>query len=149
MKKAFTLVEVLIVLTLLVIIFGMVALYSGASQVRADLNSQVAIFVSHARLQQSEAAAGKNDQSFGIHIESGAYTLFEGSAYSSSDPGNNVMDLPPTLEIQNILLNGGGPEVLFLPPYGETNNFGTLNFYSTSLDQSITITISSLGTLNY
>ncbi len=149
MKKAFTLVEVLIVLTLLVIIFGMMALYSQASQVRADLNAQVAIFVSYARLQQSEAAAGKNAESFGVHLESDSYALFEGDTYDSNDLSNDWTTLPPTLEIQNISLNGGEPEVIFLPPHGETNDYGTLDFYSTSLDKSITVTISSLGTLHY
>lgn len=139
----------LIVLTLLVIIFALVALYSQASQVRADLNSQVAIFVSYARLQQSEAAAGKNNQSFGLHLESDAYTLFEGGAYSSGNSSNDVIELPPTLEIQNISLNGGGVDVLFVAPHGETANYGTLDFYSSFLDKSTLITLSSLGTLDY
>lgn len=149
MKKAFTLVEVLIVTALFVIIFGMAALYSQASQVRSDLNTQTAIFVSYARLQQSEAAAGKNGSSFGIHLDADAYTLFEGDSYNVGNSGNDVITLPPTLEIQNILLNGGGSDILFVPPHGETDSWGTLDFYSSALDKTITITLLSLGTLDY
>lgn len=148
-RSAFTLVEVLVVTTLFVIIFGMVALYSQASQVRSDLNSQVAIFVSYARLQQSEAAAGKSNGSFGVHLESNSYVLFEGSVYDPNNTANDSTVLPPTLAIQNISLNGGGTDFIFTPPHGETNHYGILDFYSTSLDKTITITLTSLGTLDY
>src|SRR3989344_7949973 len=104
-RPAFTLVEILVVVTLFVIIFGMVALYSQASQVRSDLNAQVAVFVSYARLQQSAAAVGKSSGSFGVHLESDSYVLFEGSVFDPNDSANDSTALPPTLSIRNISLN--------------------------------------------
>ena len=148
-RPAFTLVEILVVVTLFVIIFGMVALYSQASQVRSDLNAQVAVFVSYARLQQSAAAVGKSSGSFGVHLESDSYVLFEGSVFDPNDSANDSKALPPTLAIQNISFNGGGSDFIFTPPHGETNHYGALDFYSTSLDKTITITLTSLGTLDY
>lgn len=146
---AFTLVELLLVIGIFAIILGFSALYSQFSQVRADLNTQVATFTSYARLQQSSAASGKANQSFSMHLEEDVYTLFEGATYNAADPGNAVIDLPPTVKIQNIDLTGEGNDVIFVPPYGETETYGTLNFYSTTLNKTITITISQIGTINY
>ncbi len=148
-NKAFTLVEILLVLGLFLATLGFSVLYTQFSQVRSDLNAQTATFVSYARLQQSLAASGKNDQSFGLHLTSDAYTLFEGSSYSIADPANIIIELPSTLEIQNIALNGGGSDLIFNPPEGRTTQFGTLDFYSTTLQKSITINFDAIGTLNY
>lgn len=148
-RKAFTLLELLVVFALMGILVGMSLLYAQVSQVRADLNSQVDTFVGYARLAQSEAASGKDNQSHSIHLEADRYVLYDGAVYNAAASSNTALELPPTLEIQNITLNGGGSDILFTPPYGETSTYGSFDFVSDSLGKTITITINARGQLSY
>ena len=148
-KKAFTLLEMLVVLALMGVMFGLTALYYQVSQVRADLFGQVDVFVSYARLSQSNAASGKEGLPQGIYLETDSYTLFSGATYNPLDTSNTLLELPPTLEIQNIALNGAGIELLFSPPYGETDTYGSFDFVSLPTGETASITISANGTIDY
>lgn len=149
MKKAITMVELILVIALLGIAVGFSILYHQTSQVRADVNSQTSTLVSYMRLAQTKAMSGKNNTSHGIHLESDAYTLFEGASYSPSDPDNIVMSLPSTIAIQTIALNGGGSDVIFSPPHGETTTYGSFDMTSGQINKTLPITISSFGTITY
>lgn len=148
-KNAFTLLEVLVGVALLGIVFGLVLLYSQVSVVRTDLNAQVDTFVSYARLSQSYAASGKDGSSHGIYLENDSYTIFTGSSYNALSSTNTVVELPPTLEIQNISLNGGGTTILFTGPKGATDNYGSLDFVSNTINKTVTVTLDARGTLDF
>jgi len=148
-KKGFTIIELILSMTLLGILIGMFFLYNQSSQLRADLSSQTSNIVHYLRLIQSSAASGLNDADHGIHLEDNSYTVFIGSSYNEAAPDNFVIDLPPTLEIENINLHGGGDDIIFTRPNGETTKYGTFSMASTSLNESFTITITDLGTINY
>lgn len=148
-KKAFTTFELMLVLTLISISIGIAMVYSRLSLVRADLNAQTTEIMSALRLAQSQAAAGQGGVSHGVHLETGKYVIFEGSSYSEGTSGNLEKELPPTLNIQNISLNGGGSDIIFTPPYGETSTYGSLELSSSGSGQSHTITISNLGLVQY
>lgn len=148
-EKGFTMIEVIVVLIIFAVVLGLSILYYQTTQVRSDLNGQVLQFVSYARLAQSNADAGKDDSNHGIHLESGEYVLFTGDSYVESAGDNFEIDLPATMIIQNINLDGGGNNVVFERPYGETGDFGTFDFYSAQLNATKTITISNIGTINY
>lgn len=147
--KAFTLLEMLVTLALFGVILGMVLLYSQVSVLRTNLHTQVDTFVSYARLSQSYAASGKMGSSHGIYLEEDAYALFTGMVYNGVDTSNTFIELPPTIEIQNISLNGGGSTILFNAPHGGTTHYGSLDFFSTSLNQTLTLTIDASGKLDY
>jgi len=147
-KKAFTILEIMLVVTIMAISLGLFALYSQASQVRSDLRGQTGVFVSHLRLTQSDAMSGKGNVDHGVHLEDTGYTVFYGSIYNVNNPNNEVITLPVSLTIQNILLNGGGSDILFTTPHGETLQYGSVDVTSTSGD-SITISIGALGTVQY
>lgn len=147
--KAFTLLELLVSLTLLGVAFTLVVLYAQVAQVRSDLRAQSSTFVSYARLQQSRVNSGQDSEGNGVHLEGNAYVLFTGASYDSMNTSNDTIELPPTLEIQNISLNGGGSDILFSPPHGESTTHGTIEFYSSVVDQTVTITLSPLGNVSY
>jgi type II secretory pathway pseudopilin PulG len=149
MKKAFTLLEMLLVFTIMGLSFGLAVLYAQVSQLRADLHGQADSFVSYVRLAQSDAASGKHGLAHGVRVESDSYTLFSGAVYDPLDPLNILVELPPTIEIQNIALNGGGSDLIFTIPYGETDTYGSLNFTSLSTGETVLITIYANGILDY
>lgn len=146
---AFTMLEVMVVVAILSLIVGIGALYSQTSQVRTDVNSQAATFVSYVRLAQSDAQAGRSNASHGVHLESDSYTIFIGSTYNPVDTANFTINLPSTMVIQNSSLNGGGNDIIFNSPYGETNTYGTLEFFSSQINRTLLITITPIGTIEY
>lgn len=148
-KKAFTTIEIMVVIVLLGIMTGFAVLFHQTSQVRADVTAQSANFVSYLRLAQSKAMAGESNTNHGIHVESSQYTVFEGASYNPSATTNRDYTLPGTITINNISLNGGGNDIIFTSPKGETTTYGSLDFTSGAIDKTYTITISSIGTISY
>lgn len=149
LKKGFTVIEIVLVLALIGILLGMSILYYGNTQVRADIDSQASNIVHYLRLAQSGASSGLNDKSHGIHFEAASYTTFEGDSYNQADPENFKIDLPATMTINAISLNGGGNDVIFSKTDGDTANYGTISLNSAQINKTITITITSVGTINY
>ncbi len=148
-QKGFTMVEIAIVVILIAAAVGLSILYLQSSQVRADVNAEVTDFVGNLRLAQSNAKAGLNNTSHGVHLEADSYTVFQGDVYAALDPLNFTVELPPTISIENIALNGGGNNIIFDPPQGETSTFGTLQFNSAQINKTVDITITSIGTVNF
>ncbi len=149
MRKAFTLIEVMIVLALITLILGLSLLYTQTSIVRTDLNSQRDAFISQLRLAQSNAMSGKDGASYGVHIESDSYTIFTGTNYVAEDTGNLTYELPGTLEFMNLSLNGSGSNVVFTSPKGETSDYGSVDIYSSQINKTSTITINQFGIITY
>ncbi len=148
-SKAFTTLELILVITIMATLSGFFLLYNQGASVRTDLQTQVALFVADLRLLQSDAESGKNPGTFGMHLSSNSYTIFEGAVYDSASTSNRAVELPDTIIIQNINLNGAGTDIIFNSPRGETSQNGSLEFYSVPLNETKTITISTLGYASY
>lgn len=148
-SSGFTVIEIMLVIIVFSILLGLTALYSQTSQLRNDINSQTQMLASYMRLAQSNAGSGKNNEGSGIHFETNAYTLFEGNSYSSENTENFTIELPSTIQIENIALNESGNDLIFLPPNGETATYGTLNLSAPQIQKTLTITIYSLGNVSY
>lgn len=147
--RGFTLLEVIIVVIIIAIALGFSVIYYQTSQGRADVNSQASIFISYLRLARSNAQSGLNGAANSVRLQSSSYTFFEGEIFNESDENNETTDLPAAITIQNINLNGGGTDIIFEKSTGETDTYGTLDFVSSNANKTITITISSIGTINY
>ncbi|PIZ76483.1 hypothetical protein COY05_00790 [Candidatus Peregrinibacteria bacterium CG_4_10_14_0_2_um_filter_38_24] len=148
-EKGFSLTEITIVLIILAIGFGFSVLYTQTIQVQSDLKSISSNFVGLARTAQSNANSGKQGVGTGVHLDTKEYVLFEGGVYDPNAPTNYTVEMPSTIDIQNINLNGGGSEVIFLSPKGETNTHGTFSFFSSQNNKSIPITITNIGSIQY
>ncbi len=147
--KGFTIIELVLVLTILGATFGFSVFAYQNSQVRADVNAEVSGLVAQLRLAQSNAASGQNNTSHGIHFETDSYTAFSGISYNPADTNNFIVPLPSQVTIANISLNGNGSEVIFTTPDGTTTTYGTLDMTSTAIGKTVTITINPIGTINY
>lgn len=148
-KKGFSILEVVLVVGILSIALGFSLLYTQTSQVRSDLNTQTTMLVSNLRLAQSNAISGHTSQPVGVHLSSSSYVLFLGDVYNPNSVSNYTVNLPPTITIQNITLNGGGNDIVFTVPDGDPLKSGSFTLRSDQINKSNTITISSLGTVNY
>ncbi|MFA6992275.1 MAG: type II secretion system protein [Candidatus Gracilibacteria bacterium] len=148
-KKGFTIIELMLVILLIGISIGLAISYYRTSQIRADINSQAANIVHYLRLAQSSAVAGLGNSDYGIHFENSSYTTFKGSSYNPTSETNFQIEIPATMTLNNIFLNGGGNEAVFTRPNGETVTYGTVTLSSAEINKSFTITITSSGTINY
>ena len=145
--NGFTLIEIILVLVLLSAAIGFSLLYYETSVLRADINTQADILVSKLRLAQSNAESGRTDEANAVHFENASYTAFVGDNYNPLQSNNVETLLPPTISIENIALNGGGSDIIFTAPSGETSTYGSFDLVSDL--KTITINISSFGAINY
>lgn len=148
-RPGFTIIELVLVLSLMAIFFGLSTLYYQTTQVRADLTAQTGNFVGFLRLAQSSAEAGKGGTSHGIHLEDNGYAVFAGSAYDANDDANYDVVFPDTIEISAHSLNGGDDDIIFTAPNGETDEYGTVTFFSSQINQTKIITITNAGAIIY
>lgn len=87
MKKksdsGFTLIEVLIVTTVMIILTAVALPVSYSLLEKNDLNLTAQKIVQTARQAQVLAQANDSDSVWGIHAQSGSVTLFKGSSYAA------------------------------------------------------------------
>ena len=74
--------------------------------------------------------------------------MFEGSSYNASDPNNINVQLN-NVQIQNISLNGGGSDLIFVTPYGSTSQNGSFDIQSIHSTDSLTLSIDENGNVTY
>ncbi len=82
--KAYTTLEVLVVIGLMVLITGMVIPVSLRQTKLNELTVSGKDLHSSIFLQQQNAYSGKNNSNHGIYIESNGYWLFEGESFATS-----------------------------------------------------------------
>lgn len=143
--KGFTLIEIAVVIGIMAIL-GTSALVSfSASRNVRDLTTSSQNTLSILRLAQSRTLAGEDDSAWGIRLESNQITLFKGNTFAVS-PLTTVYPLPSSMQITNIVLNGGGSDVVFKRVTGETDQTGTfLLSVINAPSSSFSVTIDSLG----
>jgi prepilin-type N-terminal cleavage/methylation domain-containing protein len=94
-QKGFTLIEVLLVMSLIAIIAGLSTINLIQPQKTASLDGTVATLVADLRGQQIKAMGGdkvsaSTSQTHGIYVQADRYTLFKGT-YSAADTDNFVV----------------------------------------------------------
>ena len=114
-KKGFTLMEILIVLGVSIILLGIsLGIYFSLSR-RGDIDTDTQRVVSALRLAHNRTVSSNNYSQHGVHFDqsSGTFTVFEGSAYNSTDSANEELHLDGAVEFLNIQLEGGSSDVIF------------------------------------
>ena len=108
MKKndGFTLVELMIVIGIILILFGLSWINFTSLPSRATLQTDSVALINDLKSQQmlamtGDTGVGSTQQSdYGIHFESTSYTLFKGGSYTSGAFGNS-----PPIELGNANLS--------------------------------------------
>lgn len=148
-NKGFSMIEVIVVLALLALVFGVSVIYYRDSLARTDLNSQGELVSNSLRLLRSNAASGNVEEPNAMRLEELEYIKFFGDVYNPESPDNIHTELPGQVKIDNINLNGGGREIIFQSPHGNTDNFGSFDIKAEQIDRTITININRIGTIDF
>lgn len=140
-KDGFTLMEILISVSVLVILGALAVIAFSGSQKDTVLKSRANTLVFHLEEARTEAVSGKNGESHGIVFEENSYTLFSGSTYDSEDPENTTYEIEEGLE-----LTASDDTIIFERVSGNTEGAATITVsYVDESTESINILVSRLG----
>jgi len=89
--------------------------------------------------------SGRQNDKWGVHLETTKAVLFKGTVYSALGSDNVVLDLPNSVTISSILLNGGGAEVIFQDKLGSTATDGNITMIDTVSGVSKVISVAPIG----
>ena len=128
--KGFTLIEVLVVITIIVILSSVAVNSYFSFRYQSDLNTNAQIILNVLTLTQSKTLASEGASNYGVHFEQEKCVLFKGDSYSPVASDNKTYNFSSWLEIpvydSGLDLNGGGAEVIFDRISGNTSQFGTV-----------------------
>jgi prepilin-type N-terminal cleavage/methylation domain-containing protein len=136
-KKGFTIIEILIVLSILTLIsfitFGFFVDYRKSQGTTQD----VELIASLLYKARSDAISSNGSSDYGVHFASSTATTFKGTTYNPSDPVNQVFSFTAGNFLSIISLTSGGVDVVFNKLTGETNQPGSLTL--TTADGSVKV----------
>src|SRR3989344_2865404 len=96
-RRGFTLPELLIVMSILAVLFGLVSLSLLGGQHQLSVASSLSQLIADIKLQQSKAMWGDTEgrdttDTYGVSLNSNQYILFHGSVGNSDDVTVNLDD---------------------------------------------------------
>jgi type II secretory pathway pseudopilin PulG len=115
----FTLVELTIVTSVIVILLGFISISLVSSQQGASLTSVEEILLADLKQQQLKAMIGDTEgradpDPYGIHFDSNQYVLFHGT-YSAGEASNSVINLDSNMQFNspdfNVIFNKVSGEI--------------------------------------
>lgn len=125
-KKGFTLLEILIAMSILVIVTSIVIGPFSSFRNRSILNTEVENVVTLLNEARSKTLTSLADSAYGVHFETNRAVFFKGDVFIESDPSNEEVVFNSIVQISNVSLNGGGSDVVFNRLTGKTDENGTL-----------------------
>ncbi len=150
-KRGFTLVELILVITISVVVFAATFVVQNRFLVDTYLDTHTEDVLQTLRLAQMRSITRYKDDTWGVYFNEDPggindhFVLFKGASYASRDTDFDVItDLPDAISLSEITFTGGGNDMVFSKLTGETNTFGTLKI-SDNLDGDHTISVNNLG----
>ena len=145
-QSGFTLVELLVVLAIILVLFGLSTVALGQPQATTNSQDVVETLLNDLKTQQLSAMSGvigssTTQQQAGIFVQSNQYTLFTGSSYSAGNSYNYILTAPTgvtfstTFPSTTVLFNKGDGSV-----NGFTAGSNTITVTTSSGNKVITIT---------
>ena len=149
-SSGFTLLEVVISIGIIMTLSSVVLSSMSTFRATQTLDAAVEKTLSAFSLSRLDTISSKNDSAYGVRILQDRVTYFKGTVYPGNGNVNNLdFVLPMAIEVANISLNGGGPDVIYQRITGATVNYGTFDIRvkgNTSI--STRVTINQTGTVS-
>lgn len=142
-KQGFTLIELVLSLSVIMIIAGLSTTVYQSFQVRNDLDIAAVTIAQSLRRAHVQAQAVDGDTSWGVDIRTGSITVFRGVSYAARDT-----TLDEVFEMPTSLTPSGIAEVMFTKFTGLPQTTGTITLTSNA-NETRTITINAKGTISY
>lgn len=141
--------EMLIVVAVAILLLVIITAAFSSFRDTQALNGSVEEIVAAINKARSSTLSSQNSLQHGIHFESGRVVIFQGAAFSASDPANEEIKFSPFVEISLIALNGGGSDMVFQKLTGKTDQYGaiTLRVRKNTSDTKI-ISVKSTGVVS-
>lgn len=141
-RKAFTLIEILVVMAVLMIVVGFSFVNFVSFGQTANQDDGQAFVRQALRQTQSNSMANISDLPWGLRLQTDRIVIFSGT-YNQSEVKNQVKLLPKDVTL-SWNLTGAGEEIIFDKGKSSTANDGILTLSSIT-SASTTITINSEG----
>jgi prepilin-type N-terminal cleavage/methylation domain-containing protein len=139
-QKGFTLIELIIVLTISAILFSIVGSLSVAAFPRTQLSIESAIVLQTVRRAQSKAITGTKDETWGVKFNASQMVLFAGDTYAA-----RVTALDQAHSFPEDLVLSGLTEVLFSARTGTPSTTGDIVLTQGSTGKTITLNLNAAG----
>ena len=145
-QRGFTVVELLIVMSITLILLGLATINLVHSQQTASLTSMEEIVIADLSQQQLKSMIGDTEgrltqDSYGIHFDSNRYVLFHGT-YSAGDTSNFVVNSD-----SNMQFNNPGFDVIFSRLSGEITAPTAIELQDNTNSKLERIHLNTLGTV--
>lgn len=146
-KSGFTIIEVIIVITIFTLLLGFASINLISPQTQASVDTTLKSLTSDIAQQQIKAMGGDTDGTsgaieHGIRFETNRYIIFRGTTYNPLEPTNFAVNLEGALQLSPV------QEVVFVKRSGEVFNFSTpiaITLQNTQTGQQKIITINRYG----
>lgn len=138
-KKGFTLFEIIIAISILLIIIALALPKFSEFRTTQIHSSSVADVLSSLDQARRNTLNSLDSSSYGVHFEASKIVIFKGTAYSAQDANNiDVLFTSPS-SITNITLSGGGSDIYFNRLNGTPNKTGSITISTGNYAKIITI----------
>jgi prepilin-type N-terminal cleavage/methylation domain-containing protein len=117
-QNGFTFPELIVSLAILLVVFIMITINLSPLPSNTIQAATLDGLINDIKVQQTLSMSDAN--SYGVHLENGSYTLFEGSTYVPGAVGNFTVTMDEGIGIINITLPSGN--LVFLPGSGDIEN---------------------------
>lgn len=140
--RGFTILELLLVIASIAVIAGFSLPLWRNLQIKNDLDISVITIAQSLRRAQILSQAVDADIGWGLRVQSGSITLFQGNTYATRNT-----NFDETFTLQSTITPSGLSEIDYVKFTGLPGTTGTITL--TTESNSKTITINSKGMINY
>ncbi|MFZ2150048.1 MAG: hypothetical protein WAV15_02735 [Minisyncoccia bacterium] len=147
-NKGISVMEVLIVISVLAIIFSIIIPQFSKTRELQVLKSAVSDILSAINKSQANTLASVNSSSYGVHFGSDEVIIFKGTVFSAGSADNEVINIISPAAISTIALAGGGSNVFFNRLSGTPSVTGSIVVSSTNFTKTITISATGSASVN-
>ena len=141
-QSGFTIIELLLVISIMTIIGAVFLPVSIDYQQRNDLDVATTTFAQSVRRAQQMSMSGEGDSQWGVNMITGNIVIFKGNTYASRD-----INFDENYSISTSIANSGQTEYDFAKTTGAPAQVGIVTFVNGSYQK--TVSVNAYGIVNY